>query len=284
MDRVNKDEAGRYVLSGDYEINVVHLVKPEAEHTHKFIELVYTLSGKGVHTVNGKEYHVKGGDMLVVNFHCRHTVTPTENLTYVDIMLKPEYVNDALKGTEDVFLLLRLGDFSALSPHVIKDNLLLHFDGEERKRIELLLEWTKEEQERRALACELILHSALSMLLSLVFRKMTENPSVRLALNDSLLDYVDRNCGNRLIIKELAAKCGYSAEHFSRIFKRYTGKSPASYVADRRINKAKRLLASTDLSVETVMLECGFSNRTAFFKKFSALEGTTPLKFRKNQK
>lgn len=284
MSIVNKNEKGEYVLKGNYDIHTVYLKEPEPEHTHQFIELVYTLSGKGIHKINGREYHVKSGDILIVNFHCRHAIKPIENLRYIDIMLKPEYVNDTLKGTEDLFLLLQLGDFSALSPHIIKDNLLLHFEGEERKRIELLLEWTREEQQKHAPASNLILYSALTMLLSLVFRKMAENQNVRISLNDHLLDYIKQNCANRLIIKDLAAKCGYTAEHFSRMFKEYTGKAPISYVTECRINKAKELLIKTDQSIETIMFECGFSNRTAFFKKFSELEKTTPLQFRKNQK
>lgn len=199
-------------------------------------------------------------------------------------MLKPEYVNDTLKGTEDLFLLLQLGEFSALSPDVIKDNLLLHFDGEERKRIELLLEWTRDEQEGRAQASELIVYSALSMLLCLVFRKMTENQDVRISLNDRLLERVRQSCGSKLVIKELAAECGYTPEHFSRIFKKYTGVSPVAYLTECRISKAKELLIKTDMPIESVMLECGFSNRTAFFKKFSEAVGSTPLRFRKNQK
>ena len=84
----------------------------------------------------------------------------------------------------------------------------------------------------RAPAGELIMYSAFSMLLSIVFRKMIENQSARLSVNDWLLAYIERNCGSRLLINEIAAKCGYTAEHFSRIFKAYTGKTPISYITD----------------------------------------------------
>lgn len=283
MGIVNKKEMGVFDLDNGYFINRVNLKRPEEEHTHKFIELVYTVSGRGIHTVDGREYRVSGGDMLIVNYHCRHAVTPIENFSYVDIMLKPEYVNDTLRGTEDIFLLLRLRDFSDLSNSVIKNNILLHFDGEDQKRIEFLLKWTGEEQEKNAPAGELILHSALSMLLSMVFRRMTENQSARLAMNDQLLAYMERNCANGVLIYEMAAKCGYTTEHFSRIFKEYTGRSPMSYLTECRIKKAKELLLRTDKSVELVMQECGFTNRTAFFKKFSENTGLTPLQFRKDQ-
>jgi folylpolyglutamate synthase/dihydropteroate synthase len=50
------------------------------------------------------------------------------------------------------------------------------------------------------------------------------------------------------------------------------------------VKKAKNLLLNTDKPIESIISECGFSNRTEFFKKFYALEGVTPLQFRKNQK
>ena len=284
MGIVKKKETHEFDLDNDYFINRVELKKPEEKHTHRFVEMVYTLSGRGVHRIEDRDYHVGSGDMLLINYHCCHTVTPIENLSYVDIMLKPEYVSDTLKGTEDIFLLLHLSDFSDLSNRIIKENLLLHFDGTEKKRIEMLLDWTREEQTTHAPAGELIIYSALSMLLSLVFRKMTENQRTKVSINDQLLAYLERNCGDRLLIKDIAAKCGYTTEHFSRIFKAYTGKTPVSYIKDCRMNKSNKMLLETDKSIDTIISECGISNRTEFFKSFSERFGTTPLQYRKNQK
>lgn len=284
MGIIRKNQKSEFDLDNDYFINFVSLKAPEEEHTHNFIELVYTLSGSGVHKINDKEYRVGSGDLLLVNYHSKHTVTPIEHLSYVDIMLKPEYISDTLEGTEDLFLLLQLSDFSDLSNQVIRNNLLLHFDSEEQKKIVFLLNWTKEEQSEGAPASNLILHSGISMLLSLVFRKMTEHQGIRLSLNNHLLSYIERNCDGKLLINEIAAKCGYSEEHFSRIFKANFGKSPVKYLSECRINKAKSLLLNTDKSIDTIITDCGFSNRTAFFKKFLSSTGQTPLQFRKNQK
>ena len=213
------DPSFEFDINNEYYINYVDLEITEEEHTHKFIEFVYTLSGKGIHTVDGRDYHVKSGDMIVINHNRTHKVTPIEGFRYVDIMLKPEYVDSTLVGTNDLFLLLTLNDFSDLSSSVIKDNLLMHFDGEEKRKIEFLIEWTGKEQSANAPASGLILHSALSMLLCLIFRKMTENQSERFKINEHLLDFIRKNCSERLSIKEIALKCGYTPEHFSVIEK-----------------------------------------------------------------
>lgn len=277
-------ESASFALNCDYEIQTVALDKPEPTHTHQFIELVYTLSGTGVHTIDDKPYPVKGGDMLWINYHSRHAVTPIEGLRYVDIMLKPEYVNRTLQGTEDVFLLLQLPDFSDLSGEIDRENVLLCFDGEERRKIEKLLEWTKEEQQGRAAGASLMLHAALSMLLCMMFRKMAENPNVRPVVGAQLLAYMDRNCHNNLSMTEIAAKCGYTAAHFSRLFRRHTGQTPSAYIHQCRINKAKRLLRESDMAIEEVIATCGYSDRSAFFRRFADAVGMTPRQYRKNQK
>ena len=283
MSIILNKESGKFMLDCDYQINKVGLEIPEAEHTHDFVELVYTVSGKGIHTVDGKEYHVKRGDMLVINFNCTHSVTPLENLSYIDIMLKPEFFENRLCGTDDIFLMLGLRDFSDFSKTVIRENILLHFEGEELQRTNMLLDWTWEEQNDNRAASALVLKSALSMILSIVFRKMTQNSNLHPCVNDALLSYIRRNCTEKVSVKELAYACGYSNEHFSRLFKAHTGITPTEYITDCRLEYAKKLLVSTDKKTDDIITECGFSDRTAFFRKFSAKFGVSPLKMRKNQ-
>jgi transcriptional regulator GlxA family with amidase domain len=78
--------------------------------------------------------------------------------------------------------------------------------------------------------------------------------------------------------------CGYTPEHFSRVFKKYTGLTPMEYIWEAKIRKAKQLLLKTDKQIETICWESGFANRTHFFRKFYEADGMTPLQYRKNQK
>ena len=283
MSIIHNKESGIFMIDCDYQINKVDLELTEKPHTHDFVELVYTTYGKGIHNIDGKEYHVKRGDMLVINYNCLHEVRPVEKLSYVDIMLKPEYLEKSLVGTDDIFLLLGLCDFSDLRDTVIKDNILLHFDGEERQRTETLLDWTWDEQKDTRPASALVQRSALSMILSIVFRKMTEDCEMRPSVNDNLLSYIRRNCTEKLRIKDIASACGYSTEHFSRLFKGYTGSSPTAFIFQCRLEHAKNLILTTDKKIDDIITECGFSDRTAFFGKFSKRNGISPLKLRKNQ-
>ena len=51
---------------------------------------------------------------------------------------------------------------------------------------------------------------------------------------------------------------------------------------DYRIQTAKKLLESTDLSVTEIAMRCGFNSSSYFTKQFHALTGKTPAQYRKN--
>ena len=284
MSVVLKKSTSEWILDKPYEINRIHLTRTEERHTHNFVEIVYTYRGRGRHRIDDGEYLVEHGDLLIVNYHSNHTVEPIEDLCYVDLMLKPEYLGESLRGTEDVFLLLQLQDFTEFNADAVRSHAFVHLDGEERKKVEMLIEWTEEEQHRQAAGSELVRHAALRLLLGIILRKMAEEEPRQISVNAAMLRYIEQNCAEPLRLDALAARCHYTSEHFSRMFKRYAGKTFKEYLLSCRIKRARRLLRDTEMSIEHVISECGFSNRTAFFKRFSEAVGQSPFQYRKNQK
>jgi AraC-like DNA-binding protein len=71
---------------------------------------------------------------------------------------------------------------------------------------------------------------------------------------------------------------GYS--NFRRIFKEYTGFSPAKYIQEVRIGKVKEALTNSSLSVKKVAFEMGYDNEDYFFTAFRRITGMTPAEYR----
>jgi AraC family transcriptional regulator len=90
----------------------------------------------------------------------------------------------------------------------------------------------------------------------------------------------DLGSSNRLMVAEVAKSCSLSRSHFSRAFKKATGVSPQEWALACRIEKAKGLLARTDMSIACVALECGFSDQSHFCRTFARLGGHTPRRWR----
>ena len=99
-----------YYLTTNAGISHCSQLGPCKEHLHDFIEFVYILRGKCVHTVDGKVYPVKKGDMLVINHDQTHSIIGGTG-EYINIFLKPEYLSDNLTDQCNVFALLDLNEF-----------------------------------------------------------------------------------------------------------------------------------------------------------------------------
>ncbi len=71
---------------------------------------------------------------------------------------------------------------------------------------------------------------------------------------------MDLRFADPLDLDQMAAAAGYSKFHFARAFKEAYGESPANYLTRRRVERAKDLLRSANLTVTEVCLLVGFSS------------------------
>ena len=273
--------SNQYILKHGYFIHRFNARLECPEHTHDYVEIVYNFNGKSLHYVDGKPYLLGRGDLLFINFGSSHSVYPQPTAEYADIMLKPEFIDERLKGTKNAFVLLELNEFKDFSDTVERDRRFIHFSGDDRRQIEYLIDLTVSEQNKTLGGKDNMKRSALSLLLNLVFKNMNKASERKVAIDEELIEYVRDHCHEHLTVFEMAKKCFYSEEHFSRSFKKYTGKNFTEYINDCRIERAKTLLRYTEKSVEDVFGDCGFNNRTNFFKSFSNKTGYTPLQYRK---
>jgi AraC-like DNA-binding protein len=93
-------------------------------------------------------------------------------------------------------------------------------------------------------------------------------------------DLMDREYARPLDVAELARAALMSQAHFSRSFRAAYGETPYSYLMTRRIERAKALLRSGELSVTEVCLEVGCTSLGSFSARFTELVGETPTAYR----
>ena len=99
-------------------------------------------------------------------------------------------------------------------------------------------------------------------------------------LAQQLRDYLDKHHHNEhLCIDQMGQDLGMSRTNFFNKIKSMTGASPSRFVMAFRLNKAKELLRSDDLTISDVAFKVGFSSTSYFAKCFKAFFHTTPTAF-----
>ena len=93
--------------------------------------------------------------------------------------------------------------------------------------------------------------------------------------------FLDEHSWEPVTIQDLADHLFYSASHLTRTFTRVVGASPMRYLAARRFQKAKYLLAAEYLDVLETCHEVGYSSAGTFSRRFVADVGLAPGEFRR---
>ncbi|QGG96156.1 GlxA family transcriptional regulator [Actinomarinicola tropica] len=85
-----------------------------------------------------------------------------------------------------------------------------------------------------------------------------------------------------LSVTALARRAAMSERHLTRLFARELGTTPAAYVESVRIDAARRLLETTDLTVAAVAARVGFRSDAVLHRAFGRTVRTTPATYRRH--
>ncbi|WP_154881440.1 helix-turn-helix domain-containing protein [Lactobacillus intestinalis] len=81
-------------------------------------------------------------------------------------------------------------------------------------------------------------------------------------------------------LESLAKKTNYNRSYLGTLFKNETGSPFSKALTDQRLLRAYGLLCSSNLSISSIMIQVGISNRTFFYNKFKEKFHLTPNEVR----
>jgi len=111
--------------------------------------------------------------------------------------------------------------------------------------------------------------------------------NIQLGKNNSQVNMVNRarlrireSLESELSIQQIAEEQSVSYSNFRKLFKEYTGLSPATYQQELRLLRAKELLSTTELSIKEIAYRLNFESPDYFSAKFKAKMGCKPSEIR----
>lgn len=96
--------------------------------------------------------------------------------------------------------------------------------------------------------------------------------------------FIDRNLDKPIGLADLAKAAGLSPMYFAAQFRAATGQRPHDFLLNRRIERAKDLLARPNCRLVEVALDVGFQTQAHFTTVFKRFAGTTPARWRAMQR
>ena len=245
-------------------------------HRHTFFEVCLVGEhGLGEFIVQDKTLPLKSGDVFVarpgVVHQIRNTVKPEMELFWVCF----QWTSSPLKPPGDVDRLLKA--FAESDVCVVPD-----VGG----RLAMIWEVMRTVSEgppnlgdgvqRQALTAALLVGLAQSL------SRLGEGPeeaigpgsgeaTARLAVR-----FIHDNLNRPLPLGEIAAQVHVSTRHLSRLVTDFTGSSPAHYIAQARLDRARGLLLHSDLPIKEIAVMVGYPDVHHFTRVFTARFGCPP--------
>jgi AraC-like DNA-binding protein len=184
---------------------------------------------------------------------------------------------------DNAFSILALSTFSDLQKNISKKRALIYFTPQKQIKILNILNELIGEYNSKGGGRETAIQCYLTLFLNEICRELNfcdahDGEGAFSALN--ILNYICEHYNEKLTLNELAERCFYHPKYFSRIFKKYYGVTVSAYIQSVRLNHGKQLLTDTDMPIEQIAYEIGYTDKSSFYRHFKKEFNLTPKEVR----
>ena len=253
-------------------------------HRHHFGELVFALSGHGGHITDHGTYRLEPGDVFYISPGQTHGFTDAIGLDIVNIAFDPTEHLEPLRGD-----LGRLSGFHGLfflEPAEFTESgprNRLRLSPQVLESVRPKLEQMVREYKNRLPGAETTLRGLFYGLLVELCRSLSadfDSAGHPLGPLAKVAAHLEAKFAEPCRLADVAAVAGMSVNSLLRRFERAFAISPMRYLANIRMEHARRLLATTDLRVAEVGRACGFEDANYFARSFKRAVGKSPTRWR----
>jgi AraC family transcriptional regulator len=243
-------------------------------HSHSSFTVTAVLSGSMAVTIGSDDFELSAGEVALTGIGQTHAARAS-SIEFVSIGISAALVNELVTEigltritAEIVFRAKRTTDEAITR---IARAIRSEIDAESLGHGAML----------DALVRQLVIHLLRS---HLTVRKTDQIELSRAGPVDRRLrraiEFMHDNYERELALEEIASAAYLSEYHFARLFKQITGVTPHVYLANVRLEHARRLLSETSLSISQIAIRVGYHSQSHFTKIFKSVTGVTPRVYR----
>ncbi len=249
-------------------------------HWHNHFELVSAQNGNCTVYVNGCSFSVSEKQLVLIPPGSLHSIFPNGSCDYY-----------AIVAGESLFEGLRTDShisdvFSPFMSIGMYEPILLSVQNNAYTKCFDLVYEIRRESTQKNKGYQARIKSLLILLFSLVHDILPENFFENNKISDSThlikssLDYLNLHYSEHITISHMSKYCHLSIQHFSRLFKGYTGKTFVEYLTLFRLEQARKILMGTDIPIIQIPDLVGFCNGNYFSRLYKKYYGHPPSRDR----
>lgn len=261
---------------------------PYPLHSHDFYELVFIVSGKGVHFTKENELALRPGNLFVIVPGMEHGYKDVQELVLYNILFGRRLFKDRffdltdMPGYQALFTIepmyrndTRFSSMLRLTPAQIAELLPL---------VERML--AESDSTDYSNGTKSIAFAYLMQFLVTIFRIYEETPrgdnQMILRLAD-VFSYIESHTDQPVTTEELMEVANMSASTLNRYFQKCTGLSPVEFHTHKRIELACKLIRTTPLSMAAISDAAGFSDPNYFSRQFRKVMAMSPREYKEDR-
>jgi len=218
-----------------------------------------------MHEFNGREYPMAPGSCHAIVAEDWHRLWPVNcpQIIIHNFAFDPSLLTDTLKPEGAWF-----GD--------VPERISIQFTHGQMNMIDSLYQMFCE-AEGDLISTQAILHTFKTLILT---QKETPNsgPPWIGSLRIQMMDHANLQQG----LNAMVDLSGKSKEHLCRQWKKAFNETPTQFINQQRLQHAKRLLLTTDMTTSEIAYEVGFGDISHFYRLFNKQYGQPPSQFARN--
>lgn len=255
-------------------------------HWHEELEAVVVSEGSCIVAFGNQKYEIHAGDGFFINSEILHGCWNLDHSScrFHSMVFHPNLVGGNLESVFYQNYILPLIQDPSIEGIHLKSKISWQKEALE------LLEQTWTSCVHTPPGHEIKVRNYLSDFILLIHQNIsggTDSSNTKSLHNrqriKTMLQYIHSHYAEQINISQIAQSASISESECLRCFRKTIDMTPIRYVRQYRIERAAKLLTTTDSSVSAIAEQCGFSDLSYFTKTFREMTGLPPLQYRMRQ-